>query len=356
MENRWRGLVQFALGSVLAVLFFYMMASFLVPLGLAAVFAIIWYPAFEKLTVRLPRALAALVVTLGVIIGILLPIFFLVYAGSYKVLGLITRIRLARGSEPTESLLNHPPLKNILDRAAHFFPMDQAWLHDQFLDIFRSVLERVSSFVAGLLAGMPGLLMAFAVVVISIYFFLVDGAPFLKFLSSLSPMKPEKSNELFRAFERSCRGVVLGLFLSALAQAALMTFFLLVTGVPNAWLLGAITMVLSMIPLLGSAPISIGAVIYLFVQDQILMAVVMIVGAVAIATSDNVVRSWVMKGRSEMHPLLALVSVFGAVNLLGPTGIFLGPIIAAVFVSFLKIAAQEIRREKVGAGAPSEAG
>jgi predicted PurR-regulated permease PerM len=67
----------------------------------------------------------------------------------------------------------------------------------------------------------------------------------------------------------------------------------------------------------------------------------MTVAAVFISTSDNFIRPWVMKGQSEMHPMLALVSAFGAVQLLGATGIFLGPIIAAVFVSFLNILAQK---------------
>jgi predicted PurR-regulated permease PerM len=49
-----------------------------------------------------------------------------------------------------------------------------------------------------------------------------------------------------------------------------------------------------------------------------------------------------MKGQAEMHPLLALVSALGAVSWMGATGIFLGPIIAAVFVTFLKIVSREL--------------
>lgn len=77
------------------------------------------------------------------------------------------------------------------------------------------------------------------------------------------------------------------------------------------------------------------------------MGFVMLAGGLTISTSDNIVRPLVMKEHSEMHPLLALVSVFGAVNLFGATGIFLGPVIAAVFVSFLRIVSLEIRREAV---------
>ena len=73
--------------------------------------------------------------------------------------------------------------------------------------------------------------------------------------------------------------------------------------------------------------------------------IVMILGAIVVSGVDNVVRSLVMKGQSEMHPMLALVSALGATNLVGFSGIFLGPVIAAVFLGFLKILALEFRQE-----------
>ena len=86
-----------------------------------------------------------------------------------------------------------------------------------------------------------------------------------------------------------------------------------------------------------------GALIYLLVQGSYFKAALMLLGGVLIGFSDNLVRTWVMEGQSDMHPFLALVSVFGALNLIGAPGIFLGPVIAAVFVAFLKMLAQEIR-------------
>jgi predicted PurR-regulated permease PerM len=57
---------------------------------------------------------------------------------------------------------------------------------------------------------------------------------------------------------------------------------------------------------------------------------------VVISSSDNLVRAHVLHARAHMHPLVALVSVLGALKLIGLWGIFLGPIAAAFFYALLK--------------------
>src|SRR4051812_16900654 len=111
MENRWRGSLQFLIGIGLAVLFFYMMAPFVVAILLGAVLAIICYPLYTRLASFLPRVLSAMIVTLGVVIGVLLPFFFVIYSSSYKLLGLISLIKLPKSGVPAQSLLDHPVIK-----------------------------------------------------------------------------------------------------------------------------------------------------------------------------------------------------------------------------------------------------
>jgi predicted PurR-regulated permease PerM len=350
MDNQWRGLLKAVLGLALAVLFFYMMEPFLVPMILGAILAVLCFPLYSKAIHRIPRPLAAVSITLGVVIGVLLPISLVVYSAGYKVLGLISRIKLSNAGNPSpENLLDHPWLKKLTAAVERFAPLDHDWLHDQALSAAHGVLEKVSGFLASSLAGMPSFILGFVIVMLSLYFFLVDGQSFLRFLASVSPLKPEKSRELFDTFQSSCRGVVFGLLASGGVQGVLTMIFFAITGIPDPVLMGVITMVLSMVPLFGSTPIGIGAVIYLFAKGHPGMGIVMIVGAIVIGLSDNVVRPFMMKGAIEMHPLLALVSVFGALQLFGATGIFLGPIVAAVFVAFLKMTSTELRGDPASA-------
>ncbi len=347
MENRWRGFLQLAFGAALFGLFFYMMAPFIIPILLGGVLAIICYPVFERVCAKVPRHLSALIITLTTLVLVILPLALVSYGAAHQLLELISRFKMPTGGgSHAADLFNHPWIQKALQTVNNFFPVDKQWLQDQALSILQTVLEKLSSGIANFLGAMPALLLGLAITIISFYFLLVDGERFLRFLTDLALMKREKAEALFHTFESSCRGVVVGLFASAAAQGILAIFFYAIASVPNPILLGAITGVLAMVPLFGSTPITIGACVYLFLKGKIGLGIVMSIGAFIIGVSDNIIRSMVMKGASEMHPLLALVSVFGAIHLLGAPGIFLGPIIAAVFVSFLKMTSMEMKMDK----------
>ncbi len=343
-SRQWQGWLQILLGLTLTYLFFYMMAPFLVALFLGAVLAIICYPVYTKLGKWIPGPLAALALTLGTTVGFLVPIVFLLYNGIHRLLSVMGKLRLP--TEGTlEHLLNQPTVSRILNLLTRFSPVDKDWLRNQSFEVLQNVLEKSAQIGTSFLGSMPSLMLGFIVVILSIFFFMVDGANFLRFLSSLSPLGSDRTAQLYNSFEKSCRGVVLGLFLSSLLQGFLAGVFFIVTGLPSPVLAATATFIMGMVPVVGSAPIWVGAVLYLFFSNEVLMATIMLIGGLLITSTDNVVRTLVMKGQSAMHPLLGLVSVFGAVNLFGPMGIFLGPIIAAVFISFLKIITLEIQRE-----------
>lgn len=341
-EPRWRGWMQLLFGTGLALLFFYMMAPFLMPLLLGAVAALLCYPFFRRLSTKLPRGLAALLVTLGLVVLFLLPLTGLLYAGAYRVVRMVGRSSVLEAGA-VDDWLASAPMQKLLHLIQRFTPADPQWLTDQAIDLGRTLVGNLSILFGTFLSSMPGFLLAFAVIVLSAYFFLVDGESFLKFLARLSPLSKERSEQLFSAFEKSCSGVVFGLFLSSGAQALIAGILFQICRLPNPIFAATGTFIMGMVPVLGSAPIWIGATVYLFLTHQIAFGILMLLGGVGISTIDNVIRSYVLKGQGQMHPLLALVSVFGAVNLFGAAGIFVGPVIAAVFVSFLRIVAAELR-------------
>ena len=333
---RWRGWMQLLLGGGLAFLFFYMMHPYLLPILLGGVVAILCYPLCLRLGRYLPKGLSAGLVTLGVVLGILLPLLGLLYVGAYQVMNLVGRTSILEPGA-VENLIHHPATQRFLNGLTRLLPVDQQWLKTQTLELGQASLAKISALFATFLAQMPGQLVAFAVIVLSAYFFLRDGPLFLSFLSRLSPLDPDRSQKLYITFETSCRGVVLGLFASAGIQAVLAGIFFELTGLPNPAFAGLSTFIMGMVPVVGSAPIWMGATAYLFLTHKTALGIVMLVGGALISTADNVIRTLVMKGHGKMHPLLALVSVFGAVSLFGATGVFVGPVIAAVFVAALEI-------------------
>jgi predicted PurR-regulated permease PerM len=82
--------------------------------------------------------------------------------------------------------------------------------------------------------------------------------------------------------------------------------------------------------MIGTTPVTLGAAIYLFVIGRIGAGIGMCAAAVIVGLSDNVIRPWVQSSHGGMHPLIALLAIFGGLELFGAAGIFIGPVVAAI--------------------------
>jgi predicted PurR-regulated permease PerM len=344
-DLRWRSTLQLLLGLGLTYLFFYMMAPFLVPIVLAAISALLVFPLQLRLEDRIGRAGSALLLSLGLVVGILGPLSTAIVGAVKQVLSFVRGLRLDEAFSQGDSILEHPLLARFVEAVDRLIPGSGEKVGAHMFEIAQAVVDWLSRTLGAFAAGLPSLVLSTFVFLLSFYFFLVDGPRFMRFLASLSPLGRDKTQSLYEVFEKSCRGVVLGLFLSALIQATLVAIYFAATGTPHALLYATLALPMGMIPVVGTAPITVGGIIYMILSKSTGGTIVMILGAVLVSGVDNVVRSLVMKGQSEMHPMLALVSALGATNLVGFSGIFLGPIIAAVFLGFLKILALEFRQD-----------
>ncbi len=106
---------------------------------------------------------------------------------------------------------------------------------------------------------------------------------------------------------------------------------------------GVITGILSFVPMIGSIPTAWGGVLYLLIDGRTGAALGMAVAAILTAVSDNILKPWVLKGKIELHPLLGLTSALGGASLFGFSGLFLGPLIAALTIELIKM--MPVKRE-----------
>jgi hypothetical protein len=58
---------------------------------------------------------------------------------------------------------------------------------------------------------------------------------------------------------------------------------------------------------------------------------------------DNVIKPMVLHGRSNLHPLLALLSVVGGAQALGPIGILVGPMLVSLLQALLVMLNKELK-------------
>ena len=115
-------------------------------------------------------------------------------------------------------------------------------------------------------------------------------------------------------------------------------------GLDSIFLLTLLSAVLAMVPFVGAASVWIPCVLYLYFVDNNLTAAIglTIYGFAVISMADNIIKPWILHGQSNLHPLLALLSVIGGVAVLGPIGILIGPMIVVFLQTMLKILQREM--------------
>ncbi|MEO1618851.1 MAG: AI-2E family transporter [Planctomycetota bacterium] len=190
------------------------------------------------------------------------------------------------------------------------------------------------------------------IMVIATYFFFVDGPGMVHTLMRLSPLDDEYERRLLGEFERTSRAVVLASVLSAVVQGLLAAIAFFFCGFESFILLFLITSIMALVPFLGAASVWLPCAIYLAAVDQryIPAVLLMIYGALVVSTIDNVIKAFVLHGHSELHPLVALLSVLGGVPVFGPIGILVGPMVVVFLQTLLEILNHELELRDVVEG------
>ena len=188
------------------------------------------------------------------------------------------------------------------------------------------------------------LLIGSAIMIVSLYFFLYDGPQMIRSLMKLSPLDDRYEMELLIEFDRISRAIVLAMIFSAIVQGMTAGIGYYMVGMPSLILLTLLSVLCGLIPFVGPSVIWVPVCIYLAVYEEryVAASLLAIWGLVAVASIDNVVKAYVLHGQSQLHPLLALLSVLGGVQALGPIGIVVGPICVVLLQTLLSILQREL--------------
>jgi predicted PurR-regulated permease PerM len=176
---------------------------------------------------------------------------------------------------------------------------------------------------------------------------MVDGRKLVNFLRRNSFFQEDQTEQLLSTLAGMCRSVILAAVASGLAQSLLEAIACVVTGTPNVALIGALVFLGSFVPLIGSAPVTIFVAVQQLLIGRTGAGIALAIAALLVGLVDNVVRPWVIRGSANLHPLLAFVAAFGGLQMLGFSGVFLGPIIAGFAVVLIRVLVQ-------GDSAPSQ--
>lgn len=173
----------------------------------------------------------------------------------------------------------------------------------------------------------------FLIVLLLLFFFFTDGTRLVRRLYETLPVPNEEIDQIVRETFNTTSATLISTVIIGLMEGSLATILFLVFRLPSPFLWGIITLVLSMIPLIGTNLVLIPTGIVTIIAGRPAAGIVIIItGAVGVAITQNVIKPKLLGDRSGLNPALALLSTIGGIAWLGLIGFIIGPVLAALFV------------------------
>ncbi len=188
------------------------------------------------------------------------------------------------------------------------------------------------------LAAVLTILFILVIVVFPLFFFLRDGDEMIRAFMYILPLGDVRERELMAQFAGVSRATIKGVLVVGVVQGAVggLFFFFLGIGAPVFW--GMIMAVLSFLPAIGPAVVWLPAAIILMVAGNVGKGIVLLIGGILIISLiDNILRPILVGRDTRMPDFLVLLSTIGGLAVFGISGVVIGPIIAALFLTFWRI-------------------
>lgn len=319
---------------ILALIFnIVLISGFLLTLFIGWLIAEIMMPLHKKLQTRwkIRRNHSALIVTLVATLGIILPLSTMTYFTIQKTARIVEQ-KISEGVSTetfTEKAWSLTLTKKVFENPEEF----ETWVKTRT----EEVGKKLPALLSGILGSLPGAALQLTLALLTCFFVLKDGSLFTRWIAPKIPLEPKTKAHLAKSLAETAVSSAVATFWAALAQASTLLLGFLVLGLQGAALIFGVSFLCAWIPLLGVGPVWMSATVYLFATGSPGKAFVMIAFGIVSGVVDNIVLSWVLKGRANLHPLISLFVIFGSLEYFGIFGIFVGPVLVKLLIECLEI-------------------
>jgi predicted PurR-regulated permease PerM len=310
---------------------------FLVPLGWATVFAVIFHSLNEELVQKWGRNLSAALSTIGVTLILVVPSLLL------TILFVREGIDAARGMETSMAAGEYGGFNRAWAWiAAHIAAQGAIDLRELVRQGASKLGEYLASQFGAVLRNIVLFLFKLVVMLFALFYFLRDAKAIMRHIRLFLPFEERvRERMLSEARDLIFASVTTSLVIAAV-QGVLCGGAFAIVGLNSSLFWGVVAAFLSLLPVVGAWPVWIPASIWLFSTGHFVRALLLIgiCGGLG-ATIDNILRPVLLGGRSSLNGLLIFISVLGGIAVFGVLGVVLGPIVVATAVGVLDVYSQK---------------
>lgn len=180
-------------------------------------------------------------------------------------------------------------------------------------------------------------LVNFFLMLLVVYFLLLDGGRLIAYISDLSPLPNDQERMLIVKFKEMAGAILIVNGLVAIIQGGLGGILFWVFGFQSAFLLGVVMGILAFIPIIGIGSLLVPMSTYLFLKGNVGLSIFFLVFYVIAAGAEYVLKPHFVGQQVEMHPLLVFFAIIGGLKLFGILGIIYGPLVVTAFLTLAEI-------------------
>ena len=312
------------------------LAPFLNVIAWASVLAITFYPLHDDLRLRLKRpALSALLCSAVVVVAFLIPLLFVVGVAIDQ---LVTLGQSLQNTFADRNAVMATPVGRVYEWVTGRMGLDTKAVVDWATQNASAVAGVVAGYTVAIAASVTGAIISFVFIIFAMFLLFRDGDRMVARIPELLPFERSQSEALLFRIRDAIHGGVFGIVVIALVQGALCGGMFWVLGIPSAALWGMVTVLTSVLPLVGAAGVWVPGVIYLIANGRWPAAIVLgIWGAIVVSSSDNFLRPKLVGGRVGLSELVMFFALLGGLRLFGLLGIVLGPVLFAIAASIIDV-------------------
>jgi predicted PurR-regulated permease PerM len=326
-----------------------LLAAIVYPFASALFFAAVLAGSFsgwvDRLSVRLGgrRPLAAALMTVVVALLIVLPVAVLVVVLGREAMAAVTYLRdtLQHGGLP--ALLDDlpPSLQGLAAEIRKYLPQD-----GEPIEEIATAPSRAAAAMGGVLVATSRALLEIGLMLVALYFLLVDGRALVDWLSDVAPIGKGRMLELLADFRNVSEAVLVSSFATAGVQAVAALAGFVVVGVSQPLFFALATFIMAFIPVLGAASVSFFLAVVLYLSGDLGPGAALGLGlwsVVGVGLADNLVKPLLMKGRMEVHGAVIFFALVGGLAAFGPVGLAAGPLIVSFFLAIVRMCRRDLQ-------------
>ena len=197
---------------------------------------------------------------------------------------------------------------------------------------------------SGWAANIMSFVVQFCILIMVIFFLLIEIDRLIDFLTRLSPLPPEQDKLLMNKFMEISGVILVGNGISGLVQGAMGGIFFTLLGLNSPVLWGSVMAVFAFLPIFGIGAILIPTAALLFLNGYPGQATITLVFYALLSFSvEYLLKPKFVGSQVKMHTLLVLLSILGGMSLFGILGIIYGPLIVTAFLTLSEIYLKEYK-------------